>query len=178
MRRNAFLAGLLLMGAAALAGCSDSTEGPPNQPSPFGDLTDKEHCIQNLVASYKMRRIGEYEKILDPEYVWFGSKWGIVGDETDILDYAEDVEGTELLFEGTVVLDLDVAGGTWSAVERIGDQPCTGCWETERWYHAEMQFAGDGTIYISNNLIKFIVVPFDEGGTTKYRIRFAYHINI
>lgn len=176
MTRNSFLAVMLLVAVAALVGCSDSTEGPSDHLSPYGDLTDREHCIQNLVVSYKMRRIDEYEKILSPDYIWYGSKWGIVGEETDVLDYAEDVDGTELLFERAVGLDLDIDGGSWSAVEKIGEQPCTDCWETERGYHCEIQFPGDDTIYISQHHVKFIVVPFDEGGTTKYRIRFAYHI--
>jgi hypothetical protein len=177
MKRNVLLIGLMLAAAAVLAaGCSDSTEGPSERPSPYGVLTDKEHCIQNLVVSHKLRQIDEYVKILDPSYVWFGEKWGVLGDGTDVLDYAEDVEITGILFQDAVMLDLDIDGGTWSAVDKIGDQPCTGCWETERGYHCEIQFAGDDTIYIANNHVKFIVVPFDEGGTTKYRIRFAYHI--
>jgi hypothetical protein len=58
----------------------------------------------------------------------------------------------------------------------IGDQPCTGCWETTRAYHFEAVDADDGTIYISSHRINVIVVPVDDGGTTEYRIRTVTHI--
>lgn len=179
MRRSAMCAGLLCLViaiAAGLIGCSDDPEKPPGGESPYGDLTDKEDCIGNLVVSYELRDIEHYQEILHPDYVWYGKKWGALGDDLDVLDYAEDVAGTELLFEHCVSLELEIDAGSWQAVDKIGEQPCTDCWETTRLYHFRFTLPGDDTIYISNGLVKFVIVPVDDGETTEYRIRIGYDI--
>ena len=180
MKRTAVVAVILLGALSAVAfvgGCSDDSSGPSGGKSPYGDLTEKEHCITNLVVSHELSNISRYAEILHSNYILFGMKWGLFGDEIGTLDYSEDIDVTEQLFRASMV-HLDIGDGAWSAMSEVAGDPCADCWETTREYRFEAYFPADEVTYISTNIIKLIVVPIDDNGTKRYNIRLVYDISI
>jgi hypothetical protein len=59
----------------------------------------------------------------------------------------------------------------------VGEEPCPGCWETDRVYRIQAQLPNSDIIYMGNDHVKFIVVPVQEDGKTIYKIRWAYDID-
>lgn len=179
MRRNISFIGLMLAVAAVLAaGCSDSPKAPVKERGiDWKDRTDKEDVITNMLLAYEHRDIAHYEELLHEDYIWYFQQKDAEIFNQASLNYAEDVEATKKLFEQALLLQLEIIPAAWTEEEEIGGEACAGCWSTERVYFIQTQFHGDETIYTGRDHVKFIIVPVDEGGTTKYRIRWAYDID-
>jgi hypothetical protein len=168
---------LMAMIAVCSSGCSDDTAKPAGEKSPNGDLTAPEDCITNLLVSYELRDIDRYKQVLHVDYLWYGKKWGVFGDDVDVLDYEQDVALTDQLFNSAVMLDLEIDPGTWLEIEKIGEDSCAGCWQTDRVYRIQVQLPGDETIYTGHGLARLVVIPIDNDGTTEYRIFRGYDLD-
>ncbi len=162
---------LMAVIAACSIGCSDDATEPSGEKSPYRDLTEREDCITNLVVSHMLMNIERYAEILHEDYIYYGKKWGEVGDELGTFNRAEDIDFTAELFQNAVCFDLEIPYGIWAAVDKIGEEPCTDCWETTREFHLQFTLQGEDRIYMAHDLVKYIVVPVDDDGTTEYRIR-------
>jgi hypothetical protein len=52
---------------------SDDTRVVENAAVPYGDLTEKDHVLENLELSYNERNLVEFDKLLDANFVFFFS---------------------------------------------------------------------------------------------------------
>lgn len=180
MKRKIVLISLVLAVTAVLAaGCSDSPKAPVRDSGiDWKDLTDPEDVITNMLLAYENRDIVHYEELLHEDYIWYFQERDAQMLGRASLDFAQDVGATKKLFEKAVMLEIEIDGGVWTEIDKVGDTPCTGCYSTERVYRIQTQFPGNEMIYTGHDHIMFIVVTVDEGGKTKYRIRWAYDIDV
>jgi hypothetical protein len=169
--------GLAVAAAVLASGCSEN-EGPSTGVNPYRDLTEREDCIDNLIISHKRKDIEEYATLLHEEYIWYGGKWGLFSDELGSLDRIEDIDLTEEIFQNTLQLDLDIDGGVWEEIDEAGGNPCTDCWGTIRAYHFLARDAAEERYWMSDERIRVIVKPIDDGGTVRYRIHAIYNIEL
>jgi hypothetical protein len=75
------------------------------------------------------------------------------------------------------MIELEIDPGTWNEIQQVGEEPCAGCWETDRVYRIQAKFSGIDNIFMGHDHVKFIIVPVDEGGKTIYKIKWAYDID-
>lgn len=180
-RFTSAIACILAFGLILTSGCifDPKPDDNPDPPTPIDwkDRTDKEDVITNMLLAYEHRDKGHYNELLHGDYIWYLQERDAQEFNQESLDYAEDTEGTARIFNRAVLLELEIVDASWTEVEEVGGESCVGCWSTERIYYIQAQFPGDDTIYTGHDLVKFIVVPVDENGTTKYRIRWAFDID-
>jgi hypothetical protein len=146
-------------------------------PVEWPELTEKEDVVEYLLLTYEERDETRYGDLLHPQYIWYMQPRDAEELNLPTLDYERDVAGTTYLFDVSVMLDLEIDPGTWLEIEAVGEEPCPGCWQTDRVYRIQVQLPGDETIYTGHDLVKLIVVPVEEDGKTKYKIRWAYDID-
>lgn len=113
---------------------------PPTVPPPaleFQDLTEKEHVLNNLVASYLQRDILEYKRILDLDYYQFFFSDGDVsnGLPSEGWDKTQDERATTNLLNRSsnapnriISIDLNVDQTNLGWVELAADPPLTEKW--------------------------------------------------
>jgi hypothetical protein len=181
MRFKSIVVCVLAFGMIFTSGCIFDPKPDPNPvpPAPieWKDRTDKEDVITNMLLAYEHRDKGHYNELLHENYIWYLQDRDAEKLNQESLDYAEDTDGTARIFNRAVLLELEIVKATWTEEEEIGGEACVGCWSTERIYFIQAQFPGNETIYTGHDHVKFVVVPVDEDGTTKYRIRWAYDID-
>ena len=137
--------GALLAAATLVASLSacllDPKEPPvsttPSPPIEFQDLTEKEHVLNNLVASYLQRDINEYRRILDLDYYQFFFSDGDVskGLPSEGWDKTQDEGATTNLLNRSssapnriISIDLSVQRSNLIWVELAADPPLTETW--------------------------------------------------
>ncbi|HUV36226.1 MAG TPA: hypothetical protein VMX58_04720 [Patescibacteria group bacterium] len=175
------MACILALGMVYSFGCifdPKPDEGPDIvDPVDWPDLTDKDDVIVFLLLTYKHRDGERYAELLHDQYLWFMQDRDAEELNIETLDYTEDVESTKRLFKRAVMLELEIDPGSWVEIEAVGEVPCPGCWQTDRVYRIRAQIPGDEKTYTGNDLVKFIVVPVEKDGKTRYEIRWAYDID-
>jgi hypothetical protein len=180
-RLTSSIAIILALGLIYSFGCifdPKPDEGPdPGPQIEWPDLTQKEDVVEYMLLTYKHREYERYKDLLHLEYVWFLQPRDAKEYNTTSLSYSEDIDGTEKLFKKAVMLELEIDPGTWNEIQQVGEEPCPGCWETDRVYRIQAQLPNSDIIYMGNDHVKFIIVPVEEGGKTKYKIRWAYDID-
>jgi hypothetical protein len=180
MKAAGILACLGIVTALVFAGCSEET-GPCNPGHDSGidwpDLTAREDVIDYLLLTYEHRDYDRYNTLLHPDYIWYFQPRDAEELGTPLIDYAEDAEATKRIFDRAVMLELELGAGTWNEITEVGGQPCHGCWETDRVYGIQVQFTGGDVIYTGSDMVKFIIVPVDDGGATIFKIKWAYDID-
>jgi len=192
MRSTLFVAfaALLIVAMLAGVGCTDDSPIAPkngSEPGPYAPLTDPEHVIQNLIQSYKDRDAERFRELLkDPEYRFYLQDRDVRPGDEKFLTLEEDYDVTKRMFlsamgtpEGSDPkidwLELHIWGGsTWSPIDSIGDEACTGCLYTERIYDITV-IIGD-TSYLGSDIVGLYVQPVDDGGVIKYKIRRVYDL--
>ncbi len=133
---------------------------------PYGDLTDKEHCIRNYVLSYRDRDINRMDEVLHNDYVYCAS--GIKGEMTR----KAELEQAEDMFETLTIFGPDVHGGNWNPTSEFRSQKCEGCWETVRGYvlvYSDVE--KPATVNVAKSRFRVIVAPVMDEGVTRYKIR-------
>ena len=191
-KRIPFVAASLALIALLVIGCSDSSPSKPEEEELyFGDLTEREDIIRNLVLSYREKDIAEYSRLLlraedtfggstyPNEYYWYHQPYEIMIE--DYLTREEDIgctgniflaaQGTPAKPEHPVIerLVLQLTDGTFSPVDSLFGEPCEDCWSTEREYYLRLELGGDMTINSSYHLLLYIV-PVDGEGTKIYKV--------
>ena len=69
-----------------------ASQKPPSSEDEYGDLTEKEHTIKNLVLSYKNRGIEKYEELLCADYLWFLQEGDYEPEEDNFFLRQEDID--------------------------------------------------------------------------------------
>ncbi len=178
---------ILVAGLFAVTGCIlDPEKDPEPEPVPppaWGDLTEKEHTLKNLVQSYTYRDIEHYQELLHAEYVWFLQDGDYEPGEDNYFVRQKDINMTSNMFDAANAqyepvidkLTLDIDPADWYSVSSIGEKDCEDgeCWQTERGYYlvvhiGEMTYIGDDIIIV--NIAKDPV-------TQKYSIMSIYDID-
>jgi hypothetical protein len=151
----------------------------PDTPDPvdWPDLTNKDDVIEYMLLCYEERAKLRYPELLHHDYIWYMQPRDAEELNMPTLNKNQDTDGTIFLFGNAVTLDLEIDPGTWEEIEAVGEEPCQGCWQTDRVYRIQVQFLNDETIYTGHDLVKFIVVPVEDDGRTEYRVRWAYDID-
>lgn len=125
----------------------------------FGDLTEKEHCILNLMLSYAEKDINKFSDLLHVDYsYWMGKekKWGA----------QEEKEKTKHLFNNAKSLTIKIDSGSWDKVDDFLRLPCKNCWASTRAYTITSQLSDEGINYEGSGFTKYIITQV-EG---KYKI--------
>ena len=176
-RFKSTVACILAIGLVYSLGCifDPKPDEQPEQVDPieWPDLTEKEDIIDYMLLTYKHREGERYANLLHDQYIWFMQDRDAEELNTPTLDYAQDIRGTKNLFKYAVTLWLELDPGTWEEIEAVGEEPCPGCWQTDRVYRIQATLPGDETVYTGNDLVKFI----EEDGKITYKLRWAYDIN-
>ena len=178
---------LLLMSALLFSfGCiNDPKEAPlpPPAESKYGDLTEKEHTIGNLVLSYTHRDIEHYSELLHQDYIWYLQAGDYEPSEDNYFLRQKDINMTRNMFlaangQYAPIIDklaLVIDPGNWYPVSKIGERDCEDgeFWQTERGYRitvgiGEMTYIGDDIIIV--NIAKDPV-------TQKYSIMSIYDVD-
>jgi hypothetical protein len=176
----------MLLAAALLvsSGCLEEPEDPPKkaEESKYGDLTEKEHIIANLLQSYADRNIDRYIELLHADYVWYLQPRDVEPGGSGFVVRQEDINMTRNMFlaangqfEPVIErMDLEIDPGDWYSMPSIGDKDCAEgeCWQTERGYHLVVQI-GEMT-YIANDIV--IVNIVKDAVTEKYSIMSIYDV--
>jgi len=135
---------VLLVCVALLVPACDDPENriqapPPTPPLEFQDLTEKDHVLNNLVASYRMRDINEYKRIIDVDYYQFFFSDGDVsnGLPADGWDKTQDELATTNLLDRSnpapnriIAIDLSVDSSNLVWVALDAAPPLTETWYT------------------------------------------------
>jgi len=133
---------LLACAVMLVTACSDPENPRPTPlvpvlPPTFANLTEKEHVLQNLVASYVQRDINEYKRILDADYYQFFFSDGDVsnGLPAEGWDKTQDeLATTNLLNRNSsasnriIAIDLAVAQENLIWVDIEADPPLAETW--------------------------------------------------
>lgn len=176
-------------------GCSDDSPSKPEQEeADFGDLTEREDIIRNLVLSYREKDIVQYSRLLlgaeetyggsayPTDYYWYHQPYAVQGE--DYLTREEDIGCTNNIFlaamgtpasTGHPVIEkliLQLTDGAFSPVDSLFGELCEDCWYTEREYYLHLELEGDMTV-ISEDHIQLYIVPVDGEGTKIYKIAIA-----
>jgi hypothetical protein len=154
---TALATAVVLAGAALFAGCSDDPTIPSrSKPSPFANLTEIWHPLNNLEEAYRHREIAHYCATLDSTYyTFFFSPADFSSGQTDeFWTYDEDTQAAERMFDPqlpdlsirAVAFEFDLIFNkdsiVWSEI-MPGNPP------NETWYTATMGYSfyiklGDG----------------------------------
>jgi hypothetical protein len=130
----------------------------------FLDLSEKEHCITNLMLSYAKKDIERFSELLHDDYLYHGF------DNIVIWGKQEERENTELLFEKEMVASFTIGDGSWTKTDRIGESPCGDCWESTRQYSISGHVSGDDTTVFGSGYARFVVKRVERNGEPGYRI--------
>jgi hypothetical protein len=130
----------------------------------FGDLSEKEHCISNLMLSYTKRDIEKFSELLHADYKYYG--FG----NTIEWNAQEEREKTAMLFTNAIVLSIEIELDSWTKTHEIFGSPCVNCWESTRKYALIGQTSEDANVISGTGYTKFIVTQDEENGKSKYRI--------
>jgi hypothetical protein len=155
---------------------------PPKVDDVYGDLTNKDHVIKNLVKSYNEANIDEYTKIIHDDYLFYNQAKDVAGGADPFVLRDADVAATSNLFQaknGTYPnpdmlvdkLELKLYTGSWESITEFEGNPCEDCWQTTREYYITVQMNSGNTTYIGNDLVKLTVVPVMEGDKKLYKLR-------
>lgn len=130
---------------ASLSACLLDPEEPPAPPTTppapieIQDLTEKDHVLNNLVASYITRDINEYKRIIDVDYYQFFFSDGDVsnGLPAEGWDKSQDELATTNLLNRNnpapnriISIDLNVDDSNLVWVELAAEPPLTETWWT------------------------------------------------
>ncbi len=197
--KKLFLVSLSVMVVFSSGCILDPKEEPieENNKSEYKDLTEKEHCLINLVKSYDDRNIERYKQILYEEYMFVMPEDNDGG--KDYYDRDEEIAVTNNMFRSasgdpienklgqrlvTERLEFSiepplVPEDDWAPIDSVAGEPCDDCWKTERRYYMEARINIDGTdrfLSTPNRYVQFIIVPMQEDGKKKYKLRLAYEL--
>lgn len=130
----------------------------------FGDLSEKEHCISNLMLSYTKRDIERFSELLHEDYRYYGVN------KTIEWDAREEHEKTAILFSRAIILSIEIEPGSWIKTPEIFGSPCVNCWESTRRYTLTGQTSEDSDVYSGSGYTKFIITQDEGNGRPKYTI--------
>jgi hypothetical protein len=142
-----------------------NSRSEPVKDTSYGDLTDKEHCLQNLVISFERRDINGYDAILHPDFEF-------VLVRGDRYDREHELMGTKATFNAVSGITMDIGDGEWARIEETNGAKCAGCWETIRIL--------DYTVVTKDKerepetyhcKIRLVAAPIDDAGVTRYKLR-------
>lgn len=151
----------------------DDNPDPPD-PIEWPDLTEKEDVIEYMLLVYEDRNKERYPELLHEHYIWVMQDKDAEELHINQLDKVADIRGTNYLLGEASILELEIDPGSWGEVEAVGEEPCPGCWETEREYHIQVKVPIKEKPLQGHDLVKFIVVPVEKDGKKIYQIRWAY----
>ncbi len=148
----------------------------PIPPPEFGDRTEKEHVIDNMVLAYQETDLEHYKELLHLDYIWHMQ----VGSDPEFLSRDQDIDATNGIFNSKKFghpdenkrierLRLEIWDGSWETQEEYEGEPCSDCWKTEREYDITVDVASGTTIH-GHDKVVFYIVGGDEGGKRKYKI--------
>ncbi|MCK4236622.1 MAG: hypothetical protein KAX38_05855 [Candidatus Krumholzibacteria bacterium] len=157
---------------------------PDSKKTQYEPLTDKENVIKNLFLTYKHKEIEPYMELLHEEYYWLMQSADLEPGEQPMVVRQDDIKMTKGVFDNAVRLELEIYYASWQSVNEIGEEPCEDCWKTLRGYKITAQFNPEGTIYVGNDNVEFVVVPLTDGngdpilidGKKQYRLLIAADI--
>jgi len=180
---------LVIFSISILAGCilnPKEKDDPPDNNNPWPSLTTPEGVVQTLERCYADRNAEKYREILlDPDYLFYLQDVDVPQGDEEFWNLEEDYESVRRMFLAAIGspehqdplldrLELTIAGGTWTDVDSIGDQPCADCQYTERIY--DITAVIGETTYLGNDIIALYVQPVEDKGTTVFKIRRAYDL--
>jgi|GEM_PF-1199824 len=156
----------------------------PIPPPEFGDRTEREHVIDNMELAYQVTDLEHYKELLHLDYIWYMQE----GSDPEFLSRDQDIAATKGIFDSKKFghpddnkrierLQLEIWGGSWSALDSFEGEPCSDCWYTRRVYDIMIEVAS-GTKIHGHDYIDFYIVSGDEGGKKKYKIRRADDVQI
>jgi hypothetical protein len=174
------IAAPLALAAVALLvlGCSDDATQPNVTPKPrYPEATTKEIVISNFLKSYEDRNIEQFAKLLHPDYIWYNQP----GLTPEFYTRSEDIEKTGNMFSAALhtypnsalwldKLELKLNDGVWTQIVEYDGSACDDCWETTRDYYIELYLPNAAMTLLHDDLVRFVVVPAEEGGPKVYRI--------
>ena len=174
-RTRAIAIGLVSIALLYLFGCIlDPKEDVVDQGNgaEYGDLSKKEHCIENLQIAYDRKDINAYKDLLRSDrYIWYNQTED-QAELGDFMNYDQDVEGTEYLFDNVTTMDMDLTPHTWDEVDSLGSSECPGCWQISVSYKFDVMMKSMDH-YAGDDIVDFIVQPFTYGSDTRYKIIYA-----
>jgi len=166
---------LLIVFLFGSSGCIlSSDKNPPRPPEniDWKDRTEREHCVDILLLTYKHRNIERYKELLHSDYVWYMQEEDVLKGYDHILTRDQDIEGTERIFDAHS-LELSLYGSGWDVwTPEVGT--CDNCWTSTRTYTISVQFESEGSEYQGIEQQVIIVVVPDETDPSKYQILQAY----
>jgi hypothetical protein len=139
-----------------------SVRSNASEKATYGDLTQKEHCLHNLVLSLNDRDIGKYKQVLGDNFE------ETVGEKTITRD--EDIAATKTMLEDATAIRVELTEGEWTPLATYSGEACDGCWATTREMTLKVVSARVGEAESSMKL-RFIVVPVEESGVVKFKLR-------
>ena len=187
LRKRSLWMVLFLFMVLGAAGCEEEVVEPTPEPSPYADLTEPEHVIQNLLQCYKDRNSERYcELLMDPEYLFYLQARDVGQGEEPFWNLQQDYDATRRMFLAAIGapenqdplidrLELTIGGGTWTDVDSIGDEPCLDCQYTERIYTITAVI-GETTYLGEDQIIALYVEPVEDKGITVFKIRRWYDL--
>ena len=157
-----FLAAFLMLVAAFLPG--SIPEGSSGQSVPvYGDLTEKEDCVTNLVLAFRDRDIARFQELLHEDYVFHYAD--------QVMSLIEDISKTTIMFERVVLLGLVIGPGEWKATTSAFGKECADCWESERGYVLVANVPGDNSrVMMSRGKYNIVLKRITEGDNQLYKI--------
>ena len=179
---------LVVLTAIGFVGCilSPTEEAPKTHPpSNYGNLTNKEDVVTNLVQSYKDHNIDRFTELLHPDYLWYNQNADVLAGAKEFNTRDEDIQMNHGLFlavnhDASVPsdkwvdrLDLSITSAPWKQDSTLEGSPCEDCWETTREYYITVELTGGTKTLIGNDLVTLYVVPTTKDGTKYYHLRRA-----
>lgn len=129
----------------------------------YGDLTQKEHCMRNLALSYTNQDIERFKELLHERYVYIVS-------ETKTRSRNYTINAVNYMFDNSSKIYAEITEGEWEPITTFAGESCPGCWSTNREFTMKI-----GTPGVKENELRtkcrFIVVPVEESGVVKYKLR-------
>jgi hypothetical protein len=142
-----------------------NSRSEPTKDTTYVDLTDKEHCVQNLVTSFERRDINGYDAILHPDFEF-------VLVRGDRYDREHELGGVKVVFNTVSGITMNIGDGEWARIEETNGAKCAGCWETIRMLnYTVVPKDKERKPETYHRKIRLVVAPIDDAGVTRYKLR-------
>ncbi|MEJ2722967.1 MAG: hypothetical protein P8181_17800, partial [bacterium] len=93
MKKRRLAGPIAVLALLVCVSCSDdSDDGVRPKPSPYKDLTKKEHVLFNLELAYNNRNLAEFEKLVDEDFVFWFSASDIIDGRVSLRWWDADCE--------------------------------------------------------------------------------------
>lgn len=135
----------------------------------YGDLTEREHCVQNLVLSWQDRNIERFETLLH-------AKYEVIFSDGQRLNREVAIKATKTFFDAVSKVNVEIGKGEWTGIDSESGAPCPGCWETIRDLSYTVVPINGERPETHKQKIRLVVAPSEEKGIARYRIRVFEHL--